>query len=430
MFKIGTQYEITGKIREKSESLSKYDRFILLLFAIYFAIYFCIPTSSNPVAPYFMGMIIIILFIAECLLRRKILHLNKLALILLGIGICNLGTFFVGSDMVIGKVFQSIINIGIIGIVITSYCDTKTRLIELLKTIFWTGFAGGSIIGIYQMITGSYLYFVPDYDVSLTFVSTVISTATKSNSNYSALQFVSIGFIGLYLTTVVQKRSRIYLIMTIISFLCVGLTFSRTAIAATGIALLLYFFLKMKVKGVLKRGIVIVFIGTLVFFVMLLFGINFGLESFLNPQGLEKILETKSGTGNFINRFEQWGASFELMINSSFNNLVFGYGNSYISKLSEYGSYMSTHNTIIEQFVAKGFIAGLLFVIAIILAFRYYAQALKNKRENSALLCGYIAIFITIQMISTFYLEVIIYLFIAGVIKNIGAKEKNEYGQT
>ncbi|KZE38886.1 hypothetical protein AV656_08275 [Bhargavaea cecembensis] len=275
------------------------------------------------------------------------------------------------------------------------YCGNINDFKNLIKIVFITTFIGGPIIGIYQMATGDFLFPVPASENS-SYVDYKIFNAQQSNVNYGALTMQVSFFTALILSNSSDKYKLLYYISAIISVICILLTFSRGAIAATAVALLVIILYKKKTT--VKSWIRIFWVLLLGTFLLSVYYEN--IMQFIYSNDVQHLFSQKE-TSSINDRTQQWEAATEAFLDGSIFQVVFGYGTEYATVLASYsGIPMSAHNIFFGQLTENGLVG---FVLMFVVFFNGIKKIIKlNKHSKLALgmCCFMIAIWLTYQLIS------------------------------
>jgi O-antigen ligase len=328
-------------------------------------------------------------------------------------------TSLVNGDS-ISDVINEWVSLTLILILITSMCDSKHDLRKLLFIVFWTGFIGGGVIGIWQRLTGNYLNAML-YDPSFSDSwgkDLYLLTATRSNSNWAALQLISTLFVGIYLRN--QRKNKVYDIAVIILALCVVFTLSRTTIVAGIISIMLL--LLISKKSIRPYDIIKVVVISLMLIAIVVSVINI-FEAQINAvlMDFNNTLELK-GDENFSRRYSQWITSITAMLDSNLGNVFFGYGTDYKYELGvRAGFNMTTHNSFFEVLIKYGIISFVLNILAYFIAIKKYLKIRVMDRDFDPLLCGYLAVAICQMMISLNSIDSYIFIAIGSILFKISS---------
>lgn len=402
--------------------LKIFDIFLWTITFLYFLLYYCAPLSIFP----FRSITLLILPLIGFLLsvfKKKHMKKSYFILLFLFFVLNGIITSFINEDS-IKYILYDIFSILILIIFIINICDSGKHLKKLLQIIFWTGFIGGAIIGIFQKVSGIYL-FVNSKDILI--IDLFMSTATQSNSNYASLQLTTTMFIGLYLRGITKRvlNRSVFDIATLLIFVCILLSMSRTTIFAVVISFFFFIWLSRKKRIKLtNKNILLSIMLLLIISTSLIFSIN-NIEESINSFEWDKITNIKT-TENLSIRSVQWDASIEVILKQDIDNFLFGLGRDYIYDVGTVSGYnMTTHNTPLEILIKYGFISFIIIVTIIIITFQNYFILYKKGNEFNALICGWIAVFICLQMISWFSLDSMIYIILSFVFLKISKNEQN-----
>lgn len=248
-------------------------------------------------------------------------------------------------------------------ITIVQYAYDETDVNIVIKIIFFIFLISGPIIGLYQMITGGFLF--PETETSV-FYSYKIFNSQQSNENYSALTMVIPIFLSLFLFFQdINKTVRIFLVITsIVSFTCLLLTFSRGAIVGVAIVLLLLIFSLLKHNKDIFKRVTLGKIAFIVVSIIVIAALYSYAEEFINSFDVQNLLEKKT-TSSLKVRMTQWKSIVMVMMNSGLKNFFFGYGSNYpdiVGGVSGY--YISAHNIFLGHLIQNG-IVGLVCILCL-----------------------------------------------------------------
>lgn len=303
---------------------------------------------------------------------------------------------------------------------VSNYCKLKKDYTSICRIVFWPSFIGGPIIGLFQMITGRYVFAAQDSDNS--FLRTIISDVRHGNANYTAVSMLFCVILALYLYKKTKKET--YRFATLISIICVILTFSRTTIAVLLFGMFIYFVnaihqsAKMELK-IKKRTIVflsIIFVVGLYF----CFSPNSIVARYLSSADIDLVIKHKTGSTSEL-RTNQWVASIQVMMNNGIGHFLFGFSDSAPSAMGKLTGYsMTSHNFIFGRASENGVIA---FFAAAILYLSFFINTVKKwkllkGRDEAVIVLGSCAILLCYLMISITGWELLIILTVSNLVFN------------
>ncbi|PFA66937.1 hypothetical protein CN378_12570 [Bacillus sp. AFS015802] len=388
---------------------------IYILLTMYFVFFYWISGTIFPYRSIALAFIGLSVFLIQILINRQNLQTDIISLSILVISVLMIISSIINGD---GQTLQNIIfffQTVFLYLGIVSFCNNYEKLYRVIKIIFVTGFIGGPVAGLIQMITGEYIFPLPPgspYEDNM-LIKTVISSALTYNANLVALQFVTTLFLGLYLYNKINKKLLIF-VCILISAVALILTFSRTSIIATILAFVIYNFFRKKKTNSLK--FILQYFVLAMTSIILLFFFDDILSKVLQFNDVDYVFRLKSAENVDI-RYMQWIAVVDVLFSSDIIHLLFGYGRNYINIIGSITGYnITTHNTILEQFVKNGVLSGFLIIISYYYSFKAFWKVNKTKEEFNSIFAGLIALFVSLQMISSFTLDSIMYLMIASII--------------
>ena len=262
-------------------------------------------------------------------------------------------------------------------ICICTFIDSNESFDSFLYILFWPSFIGGPIIGIYQLLTGRYLFGSSD---SLdTFFSAIISNAGHANSNYTAICMLFCVMLSgaIYFRT----KKTLYLGLMIFSVLCVVLTYSRTAIVSMVICIAAFHLFKStSTKGTTKITIKTLLLPLLVIIVVVLFYSKFYaiIENYLKGANLVKLMSIKESSTVAL-RTRQWKAAIEVVFNNGPIGFILGFGDGAPDMMSSMtGRIMSAHNYIFGRLSENGVLG---FLCALALYFNYFLRLWRTRKS-------------------------------------------------
>lgn len=388
-----------------------------ILYLVFFALLFC-TTSSMPFRTLLLFSIISLsIFVnssMEFRVKRNRGDATKYIILLFLLSVF--------TDIYSNGNYQSgIVNLllfTLIYISVDKYCNNMDTFKKLISVIFLTSFIGGPIIGIYQMATGDFLF--PDLETSI-YVSYKIFNAQQSNVNYGAVTMQLAFFTALILSSSSSKYKFIYIISAITSAICVILTFSRGAIAATAIALLIIIFYKKKpsVKRWI-RGLIVLLLCCVLFSAY-----YDNIMQFVYSDNVQRVFSQKE-TSSITDRSQQWEAAIEAFVNGSIFEKFFGYGSTYTSVLTGYsGMSMSAHNIFFGQLSQNGLIGFLLMFATFINGIKKIVKLNKYKIVTLEMCCFIIAIWLSYQLVSIIRWEFLVAVIMFDIYYRIENRQKN-----
>lgn len=256
-------------------------------------------------------------------------------------------------------------------ITIVQYTNDESDANRVIRIIFLVYLISGPIIGIYQMVTGGFIF--PEMEASV-FYSYKIFNSQQSNENYSALTMVIPAFLSIFLFSKSNNRaSRIILIISsVVSFVCLLLTFSRGAIVGVVIALLVLMFSLLKHNREIFNQITFGKIAFIIVSIIVITTLYSFAEQFINSFDVQNLLEKKTADSLEV-RITQWKSIITVMLNSGLKNLLLGYGLDYpkiVGSVSSY--YISAHNIFFGHLIQNG-------VIGLICIFSLFFNSIKKS---------------------------------------------------
>lgn len=296
------------------------------------------------------------------------------------------------------------------------FIKNSESLYSLLVIMFWPIFVGGPVIGLYQLSTGRYLF--GSNDNLDAFFSAIISNVGHANSNYTAICML---FCVMISGALYYKSKRIfYLVSTIISIICVVLTFSRTSTVSLATCLVLFYIFKSfyikEQKYISKGRILLVVIGIMGLF--LLYDNFYSLvERYLQGANLSKLFSIKQSSTADL-RTSQWKAAIKVIFNGDPLILLFGYGEGAASAMSSVtGRSMTAHNFIFGKLSENGLL-GFFSALGLYINFFIRIWKSKNSLDSGNLWIAMISVVIMLSylMISINTWELICSLVIVDVI--------------
>lgn len=301
---------------------------------------------------------------------------------------------------------------------IDKYCKDIDNFSKLIRVIFVATFIGGPIIGIYQMITGEFLF--PDSGNSV-YVSFKMFDAKQSNVNYGALTMQIALFTSL-LSASFSKHKTMYYSLSLISFISVVLTFSRGSIGALFIAGLFIIFHKKKASKN-GRSWIRLFMFVVVCFALFSIYQN-DIMNFIYSEEIQ-ILFSRKEQSDISARSQQWKAALQGLINGNIIEILIGYGTEYATILARYsGMMMSAHNIFFGQLSQNGMV-GFILIFSVFL--KHMSRIIKlNKYKASTLFMSsfIISIWLSYQFLSIIRWEFWICVILFDVYYKIEYKQK------
>lgn len=389
-----------------------------ILITVYFFIYYCAPPTIFSLRMYFIIIIPIVILIYQLLQNKFIIRINLLLLLFLIIVVNAFITDYINSDPYIYTLIY-LVSLLIIVLVLFNLCRNTRELNFLLKIIFWTSILGGVIIGFYQKISGNYL-FINSTDMVIK--NLFFTTATQSNANFAAMQLATTFYIGLYLKRV--EKNKIIDFFVLLTFIAIILTMSRTTIVATVFGIFINLIINKKHNYISKnrfiRIIVIIFV-ILVSTPIFSYAINKYQNKNLDKFESISLIKTEE---NLSIRQIQWKSTIKVVGNSELYNFIFGFGRNYNEILGKVSGYsITTHNTILEVLIKYGVISFLIYIYICMATFKTYIYIYINNKKYNSIICGWITIFICLQMISWISIDSFIFILLPMLIKRNLKKE-------
>jgi O-antigen ligase len=413
---------------KKSKALISIDKVIYILLILYFTFIYIIPSTIFPYRPYAISIIGIVFFLMVFLIKQKRIRINYVSVSLVALYVIFILSGLINNDGHLLQNIQKMLQSLLLYFGLSSFIDSEKKLVKSLSIIFYTGIIGGPIIGIFQMISGEYLFPLPVDSLygENRLIQTVISTATQYNANLVAIQLAVTFFIGLFLINISNKKKILLFILTSISCISIFLTFSRTTIIATVLAMIIYEIRMNKKTSIQVKLLRSSFVFILV--IGLTMNVDIILSKLLNDPNLAFLFRIK-GSENVSIRFLQWSAIMDVILNSNLIKFFLGYGGNYVNELGNLtGFYISSHNTFLEILIKNGIIAFIIFVSLYISVFKRIYKMARKDIDYISVLCMIITVLISLQMISSFGTESIILMILAtyrsqkyegvGVLKN------------
>ena len=253
---------------------------------------------------------------------------------------------------------------------------------KLLKYTFFTSFIGGPIIGIFQFITGKFVYNYMTQQKQSGSISYMMFSAVSANTNYASVHFLIVIFLAVVFY--LNRKKVIDLLACIIAVICLVLTFSRGSLIS--LCMIIFIALLNKRKKIdnaerkKRKKIYIQIISVLI--VLLLIGLLFADrfveifgDYFNNSYAYKNILYKLSSQGA-DSRVKIWNTIVEIMSTSDIKHWLLGYGDGYTAIVGKriWSNEISAHNYILEQFIMCG-ITGL--IVAIVFYANVFKCALK-----------------------------------------------------
>lgn len=275
---------------------------------------------------------------------------------------------------------SDIVNLVIcIALIVTfvQYIFNKSDTYTVIRIVFFVFLIAGPIIGIYQMVTGGFIF--PETEASV-YYNYKIFNSQQSNENYSALTMIIPVFLSLYLFSQSKKQTvKIFLVISaLVSFVCLLLTFSRGAILGAAIALLVLIYSLSKYNKEIFKEITL---GKIVFVIASLIAIVVlysHAEKFVNSFDVRNLLEKKT-YGSLEARIIQWKSIVTIMSNSGLKNLFLGYGSNYpniVGSISGY--YISAHNIFFGHLIQNGIIGCICLISLFVNSIKKSIEILKT----------------------------------------------------
>ena len=337
-------------------SIRKIKNIILCTFLILFLVF----TGDYPNGRIGIMLILIISLASMSLIAfQGILRINSLFVIPSLYFLYNLSDITNGISSS-SNIVNLLICIALI-ITVVQYAYDETDVNKVIKIIFFVFLISGPIIGLYQMATGGFVF--PETETSV-FYSFKIFNSQQSNENYSALTMVIPAFLSLFLFSQGNNKTvrLFFVIISIISFTCLLLTFSRGAIVGAAIALLLLIFSLIKHNKDIFKQVTFGKITFIIVLIIVIAALYSYAEQFINSYDVQNLLEKKT-TSSLEVRMTQWKSIVMVMMNSGLKNFLVGYGSNYpdiVGGVSGY--YISAHNIFLGYLIQNG-IVGLVCIL-------------------------------------------------------------------
>lgn len=390
------------------------DRMIYSLVTIYFILVYCISGTVLPTRSLLLTCVSIGIFFIQIILNKGLIYTDKITKHIFIVYILGIVSSLLNNANTILFNILQMLQVLALYMGIVSFCNNEIKIVKIIKIIYWTGFIGGPLAGIYQMITNRYIYPLPSgspYEGN-TLMQTVISSALQQNSNLVALQFVATMFIGFFLYNRVKKK----LLLKGSLFLCIIaniLTFSRTTIIGIIMAGILYCIMNSR-KIKLHKLIIIQFL-IIVIPVLVYCNIETIITNILEFGDAKYVFKLKSSENVDI-RFIQWIGIFKILVSSNIIEILFGYGENYVNVLGGItGYYITSHNTILEQLIKNGIVGCISLIYAFYYTIKMYIILYKRNKQYISLLLGLFVVLISLQMISSLSLDTVMYMMIASM---------------
>lgn len=240
-------------------------------------------------------------------------------------------------------------------ITFAQYAYDESDVNIMIRIIFLAFLISGPIIGLYQMVNGGFVF--PDTGASV-YYNYKIFNSQQSNENYSALTMVIPFFLSLFLfSSSNSNAARIFYTATsIVSFICLLLTFSRGTIAGVVIALLLLMFSILKHNKDIFKQVTLTKIFLVILIIIVVISLYSYAEQFVNSLDVQNLLEKKSMDSLEV-RVTQWKSIVQVMLNTGLKNMFLGYGLDYPNVVgSVSGHYISAHNIFLGHLIQNGIV--------------------------------------------------------------------------
>lgn len=408
-----------------AKHMTKYTTAKKIAWSLLF-IYSVLAFSIHPdMVPFRGALMTVVIAIVPVLLytprKIKLQHISILRHLIVIIILTAVSNLMYGEERLTHFV-MAIIFIALI-ISLKLLVDSEDSLNTCLKIFFYPSFIGGPIIGLYQLATGGYI-FGTKADV-LTFESTIISTVSQTNANYTAIAML----FSLLLSGALAFRLKkaYYYVFAIVSAICIVLTFSRTTILTMIAFVSLFLIVARKYKkknkySIKKVAMVIVVAVVLLVSYDTLCAI---VVNYLDASSIEKLLEIKQ-TSTMDLRTDQWKAAVDIVFSKGPLEFLIGFGEAAGEVMGGIsGRNMSAHNFFFGRLSENGVIGFIASIALYVNIIRRFIRTRKYLDKGSLWIAYSVAIMlVSYMMISNITWEFIISITLFDIITNEAVVER------